>query len=59
MKDCYKDFLKCVNNTNLDRYTYEGLLQKMFEIKNPPYNLSQSNFGELREKLNWLFKGKI
>ncbi|WP_457562088.1 hypothetical protein [Caminibacter pacificus] len=50
LKKCYSDFLDCMGKDNLSKYQAKNLLQRMFEIKNPPYELDCEYFNELRKK---------
>ncbi len=54
LKECYNDFLDCIGKTKLDYYNEKMLLQKLFEVSNPPYDLNCEHFEPLREKFKSL-----
>ncbi len=54
LKECYNDFLDCIGKTKLDYYNEKVLLQKLFEVSNPPYDLNCEHFEPLREKFKSL-----
>ncbi|MEO1928006.1 MAG: hypothetical protein ABGX26_04895 [Nautiliaceae bacterium] len=52
LKTCYRNFLKCMGKDSLDKCLAKNLLQKMFEIKQPPYELDCEYFNKLRNKFS-------
>ncbi|WP_456480746.1 hypothetical protein [Nautilia sp.] len=50
LKSCYSDFLVCLGKQKLEKYTEKNILKKLFEIKNPPYNLECVFFDKLKNK---------
>jgi len=50
LKKCYSDFLVCLGKQKLEEYTEKNILKKLFEIKNPPYDIECTFFDILKNK---------
>ena len=50
LKSCYSNFLECLGKNPLDKYNEKGVLQKLFEIEDPPYDVECKYFELLKSK---------
>ena len=50
LKICYSNFLECIGKNGLDKYDEKGILQKLFEIDDPPYDVECEFFKPLKDK---------
>ena len=64
MRDCYTDFLDCLEQKKEERglkrmkmgNLSKELLKRFFEIENPPYDPSNPNLSPLISKLKWVIE---
>lgn len=50
LKSCYSNFLGCLGKNQLNKYNEKGILQKLFEIEDPPYDVECKYFESLKNK---------
>jgi len=50
LKECYSNFLECLGKEKLERYNEKKILEKLFEIENPPYDLECEYLKLLRKQ---------
>jgi hypothetical protein len=50
LKECYNSFLECIGKNSLQKYQDKAILTKLFEIKNPPYDVNCNYFNQLKDR---------